>query len=58
MKMTIEEFREWARGVMADPVRKAILLSTMETLEKLEQQKQTEHNATKPTITKLEKDHD
>jgi len=56
MKMTIEEFREWARGVMADPVRKTILLSTMDTLQKLEQQKQTEHNATKPTTT--EKNHD
>ena len=56
MKMTIEEFREWARGVMADPVRKTILLSTMDTLEKLDKQKQTEHNATKPTTT--EKNHD
>lgn len=51
MKMTIEEFREWARGVMADPVRRTILLSTMDTLEKLDKQKQTKHNANKPTTT-------
>ena len=48
MKMTIEEFRTWARKVMLDPVRRRIVLSTLDTLEQLEKEKQANRNTTKP----------